>query len=107
MAKVFSISKKNISPHSVQIYCRTGSSCNEIEAENVRKVLESKFRNQLFSDILNNCQNDHENKESLKYILYGFGTIGAAFLSTCFQTLIPQHNVKHIVKLQKIAIFLP
>ena len=31
--------------------------------------------------------------EYLKYVVYGFSTIVAAFLSTCFQTLIPQHNV--------------
>ena len=93
MTKVFSISKENILPHSVRINCRAGSSCNEIEAETVRKESESKFRSQLFNDILNNYPNGPENKESLKYILCGVGTIGVAFLSTCFQTLIPQHNV--------------
>lgn len=93
MNKVFSISEENILPYSVRMNCRAASSCNEIEIEIMRKISESKLRNKLFNDILNNYQNDHENKETLKYILFGFGTIGAAFLSTCFQTFIPQHNV--------------
>ena len=84
VVKIFSYSNKN---------SRRQSICPEIDAEYVNRALDSKLRQQLFDDILENNPNGLAVSEYLKYIVYGFSTIVAAFLSTCFQTLIPQDNV--------------
>ena len=93
MTKVYSISEDTIALPSLKTNSRRQSICSEIEAEYVNRSSDSKLRQQLFDDILENNPNGLAVSEYLKYIVYGFSTIVAAFLSTCFQTLIPQHNV--------------
>ena len=93
MTKVYSISEDTIALPSLKANSRRQSICPEIDAEYVNRALDSKLRQQLFDDILENNPNGLAVSEYLKYIVYGFSTIVAAFLSTCFQTLIPQHNV--------------
>ena len=70
---------------------RQNSASEDIEIQREKAVAQSIRRKETFISILSNTPSDESN--SLKYMIYGLGSIVVAFLPSLVITLVPSHNV--------------